>query len=212
VAADIGGVGFVSVYIPPRSGFDASYFNSIIPLLPSSFLILGDFNAHSTSFGCSISDRAGNGILDFIDRNNLGIVNDGSPTRLTPPNQNKSAIDLSICTNDIISNINWCVMSDPWSSDHYPILLSMIFEPVKYTKPSRKLYNTKKANWDLYRKLLEEKIPEIRSIVKSDSSIEFRYETMIDVVCSVAEKCMPVGSGKRTQTETLHGGTKNAQT
>ena len=60
------------------------------------FFILGDLNGHSRIWGSRNNSARGNIIEEFLNTNNLNIMNDGSPTRVTATFE--SAIDMSICS------------------------------------------------------------------------------------------------------------------
>jgi len=64
---------------------------------PSPILLLGDFNAHSTLWGCCKTDLRGKMIEDLLLKHNLSILNDGSNTYLHPATGSSSAIDLRYC-------------------------------------------------------------------------------------------------------------------
>ena len=65
----------------------------------------------------------------FTDKNNLCILNNGSPTYLKPQAQHShnptSAIELSTCTPDLALRCTWEVLPDTHGSDHYPVLISV---------------------------------------------------------------------------------------
>ena len=65
------------------------------------FAIVGDFNAHSTLWGCTKVDRRGKIIEDLITKSNLCILNSASTTYVHPATGSVSAIDLSMCSPDI---------------------------------------------------------------------------------------------------------------
>jgi len=58
---------------------------------------LGDFNAHSVSWGCFNNDSKGKIIQDLLLQQNLSLMNNGSITCLSPASGVQSAMDLSIC-------------------------------------------------------------------------------------------------------------------
>jgi hypothetical protein len=51
-------------------------------------VIMGDFSSHNPSWGCSHLDNSGLCLEANLPIFNLDFLNDGSPTRLTPPDQN----------------------------------------------------------------------------------------------------------------------------
>jgi len=50
----------------------------LITQLPPHVVLLGDFNAHSTEWGCSKNDSKGKMISDFMLQRNLSLLHDGS--------------------------------------------------------------------------------------------------------------------------------------
>ena len=53
-----------SLYLPPS--FNITDLDELLDQLPPPVLILGDFNSHSTLWGCSGLDRRGKLIEDFL--------------------------------------------------------------------------------------------------------------------------------------------------
>ncbi|KYN10136.1 hypothetical protein ALC57_17731 [Trachymyrmex cornetzi] len=92
---------------------------------PSKVLIVGDFNAHHITWGCSNSDRHGRILLSVMDDVHACIINDGKPTFLTPPGSNKSAIDVSIASADLAPLCEVVTEEDTGGSDHYPIQITI---------------------------------------------------------------------------------------
>jgi len=52
-------------------------------------------------------------------------LNNGSITRITRPNECLSAIDLTFASPSIAAEISWKTLDDSFSSDHFPILMTM---------------------------------------------------------------------------------------
>ena len=131
VQVTLGGspVTILSVYTPSSDHLTTQDLSRLIRGLNRQILIIGDLNGHSYSWGNLNNDTRGDVIERFTDRNNLCILNDGSPTYLKPQAQHSqnptSAIDLSICTPGLALKCAWEVLPDTHGSDHYPILISM---------------------------------------------------------------------------------------
>ena len=104
VQVTLGGspVTILSVYTPSSDHLTTQDLSRLIRGLNGQILITGDLNDHSYSWGNLNNDTRGDVIERFTDRNNLCILNNGSPTYLKPQAQHSqnptSAIDLSICT------------------------------------------------------------------------------------------------------------------
>jgi endonuclease/exonuclease/phosphatase family metal-dependent hydrolase len=97
----------------------------LVKQLPSPFLLLGDFNAHSDLWGDQSLDRFGIEVENFLDISNLCLLKDGSTTYFHGPSGSQTAIDLSICGPSLIQDLDWKVHSDLCGSDHFPIILKI---------------------------------------------------------------------------------------
>ncbi|XP_023243244.1 uncharacterized protein LOC111641338 [Centruroides sculpturatus] len=73
-------------------------------------IICGDFNAHNTMWGNSSTDVRGRIIADHLMSTDTILLNDGQFTYYNPKG-NKTAIDLTLVTNDIATLANWNPLS-----------------------------------------------------------------------------------------------------
>ncbi|KAJ8914857.1 hypothetical protein NQ315_014870 [Exocentrus adspersus] len=87
-----------------------------------SILVTGDLNAHNPLWGSELKNYNGDTIESCLEILDLVILNDGSPTRLTPPGTRPSAVDLTLASPQIAIKLSWHVIPDCGSSDHFPIL------------------------------------------------------------------------------------------
>lgn len=85
----------VSLYVCPKTRISLNEWNRLFTSIPKLF--------HS-AWGCSVSDVFGRTLLDSIDNNNLYLLNNG--TLVTNPLNNKSAVDISICSPRIAHLFN----------------------------------------------------------------------------------------------------------
>jgi len=84
----------------------ADCFHAATPAI----LLLGDFNAHSSLWGCSKTDVRGKLVGDLLEHN-LSLLNDGSYTYLHPATGSSSAIDLSMATPSLYLDFSWLVIA-----------------------------------------------------------------------------------------------------
>ena len=138
-----------SLYLPPDLTFNATDLQNLILQLPSPFLILGDFNSHNPVWGGTVLDEKGKIIEDFVNNNNISIINDGSFTYHDIFNDSYSAIDLSICSSNIYLDFTWSVDEFLNGSDHYPIHLKCV-ENIPFSSSPK--WKFEKANWEKYSK------------------------------------------------------------
>lgn len=121
VAAKVGSTVFASIYIPPRISVPDGWWTAFCAAVGSQMFLLGDFNAHSTVWGCDFTDRRGSALLEMMDTYHLCLLNDGSSTRVAHPEERPTAVDLSLCSMSLALVSSWRTLSDPVGSDHYPI-------------------------------------------------------------------------------------------
>jgi ribonuclease HI len=200
VGVVIRGIAIISAYIPPLIQFDENYWNAVISAYSSNIIVLGDFNAHSPIWGSPGYNRSGYSIMSFADYNNLCILNDGSPTRLTAPNRNISAVDISLSSSNIASISTWSILKDPYSSDHFPIILSVGID-TNYNHnlfQHRNKYNISKANWSNFQNSILNSIQKVSYEEINQGDINKKYRMLTEVIDHAAESSIPI-RGPRKQ-------------
>jgi len=135
-----------SIYLPPTN-FNSADLDQLLSQLPPPILLLGDFNSHSTLWGCTKLDRRGKQIEDMLTKQDLCFLNDTSSTYLHPAIGTTSALDLSICSPNLFLEMTWKVNDNLSGSDHYPIITENGTKDVTHTLPSWKL---RKADWTAF--------------------------------------------------------------
>ena len=136
-----------SIYLPPSLKWTKADIEDLLNQLPSPVLLLGDFNAHSRSWGCNNTDNKGKIIEDLVLQSNLSVLNNGCSTYLHPGTGSTSAIDISICQPNLFMDLNWKVHEDLCGSDHFPLLIQSNQSSPSFTKSSWKL---SKADWNTF--------------------------------------------------------------
>ncbi|XP_059061881.1 uncharacterized protein LOC131854757 [Achroia grisella] len=144
----------------PTYGFNREEYANLIkdysPPAPADGC--GDFNAQHQYWGSSNNNCYGNEVLDIVDIHNLCILNTGTPTRRTAPNEGTSAPDLSICTPNLASTLIWQTLSLSFGSDHFPILIHFPFNRTITNYSPRMKYNLSNADWDMFLNFITHKI------------------------------------------------------
>jgi hypothetical protein len=115
------------------------------------FLIAGDFNSQSQSWGYRTLDKRGEDIEAWQDEKHLLLVNDPTdqPTFYSRRWHSTTTPDLAFCTEDIHRNLSRVVGSQLGGSDHRPVLLSLSGS-ISTSSPQHPRWNYKKANWSLF--------------------------------------------------------------
>ena len=174
-----------SLYLPPSENLNIVLLTRLIAQLPTPFVMCGDFNGHSVTWGC---DKNNSRIDDFITDNNVCLLNDGSYTYLHPPTGTFTAIDLSLCSPDILMEIDFVVESDSYGSDHFPIVLKIgIWLPDSLPR-----WNFSRADWV--------KFVHLCKVNLTLDTIELYEEPIVlftDILCSIAKSCMPRTTAKQ---------------
>ncbi|XP_026482145.1 uncharacterized protein LOC113389314 [Ctenocephalides felis] len=146
---------------------------------------MGDFNVHHYAWGCSYSDRYGNELLESIEENNLYLVNNGSPTLVFK--NTKTVVDITLCSSEIINKIKWEVQKESLGSDHFPIHVELNVKNDKYINTSVRKWNCKRADWDKYKSVIEEKCEKI-----DNSTTEVSYSELLDWIDSAANSSIQI--------------------
>ena len=106
-------------------------FNNVVTQLHNPFLLLGDLNAHSSSWWRRQRlDRRGQKAEEFISAHNLKLFNKNQTTYFSLCYNTETAIDLAICVLLYLALglTGTYIDSDIYNSDHYPILLHLTFQ------------------------------------------------------------------------------------
>lgn len=116
-----------SIYRTAQCDMSCEEYVNFLTRLPTSYIICGDFNAHHITFGSARTNNAGNILLKAIDITESIFLNDGSPTRMANPNQGASAVDITLCSQELAQRTQWRVLDDSYTSDHLPILITITY-------------------------------------------------------------------------------------
>jgi endonuclease/exonuclease/phosphatase family metal-dependent hydrolase len=111
----------VNYYCPNDKSLDLD----TIQVTNDSFLITGDFNSQSQSWGYDTLDKRGEEIETWQDEDHLILINDPSdePTFYSRRWHSTTTPDLALCTEDIHKRLPRKVGPQFAGSDHYPVLL-----------------------------------------------------------------------------------------
>ena len=105
--------------------------------------ILGDFNAHETDWRNRHTDSRGRVIEQYIDRQQLNMLNSGAPSHTSD-----TAIELTITSPEVTPDCECQVYESVVNSDHFPIILTIAKSSNEIEPGSN--FNYKKANWQEY--------------------------------------------------------------
>ena len=136
-----------NIYLPRSHNFNLAVFQQLTDQLPKPYIIVGDVNSHNTLWGLPNIDNRGKIVENWIENDNIILVNTGDPTHFNCSSGSFSTIDLSLCSAYIADRVVWSVDSDLFDSDHYPIHIKMNCGKNPCTPSSKPLWKFKEAKW-----------------------------------------------------------------
>ena len=130
--------------------------------LPESSILLLDANEHHPWWDplCTSTSPGAPPFVEWIESQNLSLLNTpGTGTFFRPHLSRESVLDLSLVTPDLADKaIDWQVTTET-GSDHYGLLFSIRSDTDQVDNPiNQRKFNTKKADWPLFQKTLNEAI------------------------------------------------------
>ena len=179
----------------PSSSIEVSTFNRALQnhRLGPSALIAGDFNSHHPLWD-PFNDPTHNAepILNWLETNQLQLENDTSQITFHRPNlQRGSIIDLTLSKN--LSVYDWSTTSET-CSDHKGIYFSVsTFDDSLLAPVAKQLWNTKKANWELFVSTLQSYFgsSDIVEAPFSDLQFDNAAARLTDAIHRAANKSIP---------------------
>lgn len=136
------------------------HLDTILHTLKSqNIVICMDSNANSALWNSKSTDDRGEKLEELIAQHNLHVANVESEVYSFDNIHGQENIDVTLISNSLRNKIkNWKILPKQTSSDHNVIAFEIDYEQpsIKATRASR--YNTKRADWDKFRKHLTENI------------------------------------------------------
>lgn len=181
----------ISIYCKPKHKISHSQWNSLynkIRIYPNIF-IFGDFNANHQMWSPDMYlDEEGDALESFISEHNLIILNNDGITRVPRINWRNSIIDLTIVTSHMSLLVDkWEVHDDSCGSDHFPIFLQLFGEYGFLQNRVKKYRNFKKANWNIYKEKVEDKLTTFDTHTLNELELKYKFfETAINEAVDVA--------------------------
>ena len=183
----------IALYSPARTlSFEAikGYLD-----LGSELLLLGDLNANSAAIGCKRQDYNGNVLDQILDELDLVVINDDStPTYFQFKSDHTEILDLILSSASVACNVNNLeVLTDQvMDSDHAPVLCYVKLDGPSHnkTRTSKARFNFNKANWNLFREIVDEKVREF-PIHESLNNPEALCGYLISAIQDASDKAIP---------------------
>lgn len=158
------------------------------------WIVAGDFNIHH-SMWCKNFKGASPAVeqAESIMNSNLILLNNGELTRVPDvANHSPSAIDLTLVSPDIHSDVAWTIGDDSLGSDHLPITIEyeVGFTETQNTLPRAPKYFYDRANWKEFHSYIQNNI-------KQDNPLEVDAfcEEVVQLIISAANVAIPRSRG-----------------
>jgi exonuclease III len=187
-----------NLYLPNSQNFEQSDIQNIINQLPSPYILLGDYNSHSPLWGCSTLDSRGTKIEQTLYSNNdLNILNSGQATRVSASTGHFSAIDLSFSSATITPYIDWDVIPELSSSDHFPIIMTLNHTNSHNHYTRKKKWKLKNVDWNIYQTEIDKNIDS--TLWTYTNNVEDKIKLFTDLIMNTASDVFELTSysGKR---------------
>ena len=178
-----------SLYRPHRQHLVLHELQTLASRLPTSSIVMGDFNAKSLVWGNSESNKSGDTMELFLQNSDYTLYNDKSHTYIHPAYNTPSTLDLTLASPRLFLDYSWKVLDDSHGSDHFPILLMSTENSEPDHIPKAKL---SKANWEF---LQSQCINTMEVNPESDDAMESFTNQLIEIM----EDSIP-----KTSTKTKH--------
>ncbi|GFU87546.1 probable RNA-directed DNA polymerase from transposon X-element [Trichonephila clavipes] len=180
------------LYFPPNTVIHQHDLNNLVDQLPAPFIILGDFNGHSTLWGSAKTNPRGRQIEQVLSDHCLCLLNHEEPTYFHEPTRSFHTLDLAICSPSLLPHLNLSVEKDLYNSDHFPVILSHDSVPGGKTFPPT--YSYSRADWALFTQLAV--ITD--AMVKTDS-VDTAVQEVTNVLIAASDFSIPKSSGHSFQ-------------
>lgn len=171
-------------------GFLTKLQEIIRKLGENKIIITGDFK--SVLWYNKETDEKGEKLEEFVSENDLIIINkEGNPSTFWTVN-GSSNIDITLTTKDMRHSIETWQVKDNWTnSDHSCIYFETNNQNKnKRAKGTTNRYNIKSADWNKFKKLMQEKFDD--EIVKrmEDMTPEDCSEFFVKTIHKICKKCI----------------------
>ena len=185
----------ISYYNPPDQEPSMALF-SALSRGPQEYLICGDLNSKSESFGCQSSNKNGKILENIIINNNCLIINEKAITFHRTYNNYADLLDLFICSPMFASFLNeYNVLEcQELGSDHIPIQAIFNVKPLKceQLKQNEMRFDFKRADWSKFKQEIENKLrnSKINTSLKAEN-IESINKFMLTTIIQSAIESIP---------------------
>ncbi|GBN02577.1 putative RNA-directed DNA polymerase from transposon X-element [Araneus ventricosus] len=172
------------IYLPPHDALNQQQLNNLVDQLPKPFLLLGDFNGHSTLWGSDSTNSRGRQIEQFISNNCLCLLYNDEKTYFHEPTRSFHSLDLAVCSHDLLPLLNFEVGDDLHNSDHFPLIVSHADSGGAIQFPPCYLFQ--RADWAAFMQLAG-----VTEAMISTADISEAVQHVVDIIINATDKTIP---------------------
>ena len=189
----------INIYTNGTHVISKQDFDHILTLVGRHFIIVGDFNIRDSLWDENYLGNetvAGREFNQFIEDNELILLNNGTGTRLNPETNQLTALDLTLTTRDVSRNCHWYVHQNCLGSDHYPIISKFNYQHKSVLQSQLPRWKLNSANWVLFRKLTSNLQLDYNGKTIEECN-ELFNSALLDICSKTIPQTKPMFQGKR---------------
>lgn len=185
IRTDVHDINLVNVYSSPNAVFDEKDYDNLFNL-GSHTILCGDFNAHSHLWKCKNTDKRGEIMENFMDKYDYVLLNTGQST-LINSRGDETCVDLTFCSANMATKINWYVNNSHLGSDHNPIVIQLN-QKVEQESDFVSRWKLQKSDWAKFNVLCHDKI-DAKGFENLDT--DDKINTFVDYITQAASAAIP---------------------
>ncbi|XP_058810375.1 uncharacterized protein LOC131675414 [Phymastichus coffea] len=180
-------------YRAPGNQHLQNEWNSIFETIDDNeyTLIMGDFNAHHTSWNCGNSDNNGEYLHSAYVNSDTFLHNFDTHTYFHPNSNYVSNLDLIFSSNNFAYKVNVLVNDETWGSDHFPIFIDININKSIYRKKTHNLKSIR-TDWDKVSNYLENSFENFFKLEYVSAEPNTKYSIFIEIVTNAIKANTPV--------------------
>jgi exonuclease III len=183
----------VSYYVAPNNeGPDATALDQFLTDYPAC-IIAGDLNCKHQFYGCRSTDRAGEELFNFVESNDMLVLNDpDQATYFDSRTNNSDILDYILASKKVANLTTNCTTGDDVGSDHLPIITELTFRRMVDRLPTIMHRPLAKCNWEEFNQQLDSNIQTVDdSQLCSQQAIDARCDVITSAVTSSLDVACP---------------------
>ncbi|KAL7304799.1 hypothetical protein TKK_0003023 [Trichogramma kaykai] len=185
-------VEIIICYRPPSYTTSSKDWEDIVRCVDARrpALLMGDFNAHNTSWNCEHSDNNGLLLEQACSTQGLILQNFDTTSFRNLRRNYRSNIDLIFTTAEIDQRTSTEACDDSWGSDHHPIFITITTENHCHLQRSHRI-NSTRTRWDGVLARLEEEYRCFFTEEFVSASPDAKFNFFFDIVASAIQAFTP---------------------